>query len=49
MDMLMHLEQLSEDFKDMEIIHLAKTQRDLDEGSFHQGMAALVQLIAIKK
>jgi hypothetical protein len=49
MDMLMHLEQLSEDFKDLEIIHLAKTQRDLDEGSFHQGMAALVQLIAIKK
>lgn len=48
-DMLMHLDQLSEDFKSMDIIHLAKTQRDLDEGPFHQGKAALVQLIAIKK
>lgn len=48
-DMLMYLDQLSEDFKSMDIIHLAKTQRDLNEGPFHQGKASLVQLIAIKK
>jgi hypothetical protein len=45
----MYLDQLSEDFKSMDIIHLAKTQRDLNEGPFHQGKASLVQLIAIKK
>jgi hypothetical protein len=48
-DMLMYLDQLSEDFKSMDIIHLEKTQRDLNEGPFHQGKASLVQLIAIKK
>ncbi len=49
LDMLMHLDQLSEDFKSLDIIHLTKTERELDEGSYHQGKASLVQLIALKK
>ncbi len=48
-DMLMDVEQLANDFKSMNILHLAKTERVLDEGPFHQGKAALVQFIAKKK
>jgi hypothetical protein len=48
-DMLMDIDQLANDFKSMEILHLAKIERVLDEGPFHQGKAVLVQLIAKKK
>ena len=48
-DMLMDVDQLANDFKSMEILHLAKIERVLDEGPFHQGKAVLVQLIAKKK
>ena len=47
--MLMDVDQLANDFKSMDILHLAKIDRVLDEGPFHQGKAALVQLIAKKK
>jgi hypothetical protein len=47
-EMLMQVEQLSEDFNELEIMHIAKTQRILDEGPFHRGLAILVQLIAQK-
>ncbi len=45
----MDVEQLANDFKSMDILHLTKIERVLDEGTFHQGKAALVQLIAKKK
>jgi 2-polyprenyl-3-methyl-5-hydroxy-6-metoxy-1,4-benzoquinol methylase len=48
-DMLMDIDQLANDFKSMEILHIAKIERVLDEGPFHQGKAVLVQLIAKKK
>jgi hypothetical protein len=48
-DMLMDVDQLANDFKSMDILHLVKIERVLDEGPFHQGKAALVQLIAKKK
>ena len=48
-DMLMDVDQLANDFKSMEILHLTRIERILDEGPFHQGKAALVQLIAKKK
>ena len=47
--MLMDVDQLENDFKSMDILHLAKIERVLDEGPFHQGKAALVQLLAKKK
>lgn len=48
-DMLMDIDQLANDFKSMDILHLEKIERVLDEGPFHQGKAVLVQLIAKKK
>lgn len=48
-DMLMDVDQLANDFKSMDILHLEKIDRILDEGPFHQGKAVLVQLIAKKK
>lgn len=48
-DMLMDIAQLADDFKSMDILHLAKVEKILDEGPFHQGKAILVQLIAKKK
>ena len=48
-DMLMDINQLANDFKSMDILHLAKIDRILDEGPFHQGKAILVQLIAKRK
>lgn len=48
-DMLMDVNQLASDFKAMDILHLEKIERVLDEGPFHQGKAALVRLIAKRK
>lgn len=41
-------EELKADFHDLEIIELNTQQRSLDEGSFHQGEAVIVQLTAKK-
>jgi hypothetical protein len=48
LDLLMDVDQLAEEFKCLDIIHLVKTERILNEGPFHQGKASLVQLIAKK-
>lgn len=41
-------EELKDDFNRLEIIELKTLVRNLDEGSFHQGEAAVVQLTARK-
>jgi hypothetical protein len=39
---------LSEDFKDLDIVHIAEFKRDVIEGRGHTGAADVVQLMAIK-
>jgi SAM-dependent methyltransferase len=41
-------EELERDFADMEILHLAEVERDIQEGQGHSGMSSVVQLIARK-
>lgn len=48
-DLLYTLEELENDFADMEILHLAEVERDIQEGEAHSGMSAVIQLIARKQ
>jgi len=48
LDMLFDQEMLQEDFKALKIDHLAHTERTLDEGPYHQGLAHLIQLVGNK-
>jgi hypothetical protein len=41
-------ELLRESFKDLEILHLASYDAEVDEGAGHKGMSALVDLVARK-
>ncbi len=44
--MLYSAEQLAADFTDLEILHLAAADREVREGRYHTGPAAVVQLLA---
>jgi SAM-dependent methyltransferase len=45
-DLTPPLEDLRRDFDGLEILHATETERVLDEGNEHQGLAAVVQLAA---
>jgi SAM-dependent methyltransferase len=47
-DLLYTAEMLAEDFAEADILELEETLRELDEGPFHQGTAAVVRLAARK-
>jgi hypothetical protein len=47
-DLLYSLPEIQKDFSSLEILHAVETEIILDEGSFHQGAAAVVRLIAKK-
>jgi cyclopropane fatty-acyl-phospholipid synthase-like methyltransferase len=47
-EMLMTLESLQQDFRNLEIFQALETKRDVHEGRFHNGRAAVVQLLARK-
>jgi len=48
LDFLYSVDELAEDFKELQIQKLNETVRELNEGDFHQGKADLIQLIAMK-
>ncbi len=47
--MLYSLQELTEDFKGMNMIELYQQELDLDEGAHHRGKASVVRMIASKK
>ncbi len=47
-DLLYTAEMLAEDFAEADILELEETMRELNEGPFHQGTAAVVRLAARK-
>lgn len=48
-EMLQSLSQLQQDFQSLKIVYGHEIERRVHEGKFHNGHAAVVQLIAIKK
>lgn len=48
MDMLMSLNELQQELAGLEVVHAVELERDVREGSGHTGLAAVVQLLAIK-
>ncbi|OYY73532.1 MAG: hypothetical protein B7Y40_08775 [Gammaproteobacteria bacterium 28-57-27] len=48
LDMLYSAEMLSEDFVDAEIALLERAQVVLDEGLYHQGVAEVVRMVAVR-
>jgi SAM-dependent methyltransferase len=47
-ELMMDASMLREDFKDLDVVHLAELKRDVIEGRGHTGAADVVQLTAIK-
>ncbi len=47
--MLFSLEELKGDFEETELVILEEKERYLQEGLYHQGQAAVIQLLAVKK
>lgn len=47
-NLLYTIEELQQDFADLEIVHLAKIEREIHEGQGHSGMSSVIQLIARK-
>lgn len=48
-EMLLTLKELEEDFKELEFIIKKETDRDIHEGSLHNGKSAVIQIIARKR
>ncbi len=47
-DLLYTQEEFEQDFSEMEILHLAKVEREIYEGQGHSGLSSVIQLIARK-
>ncbi len=47
-DMLVHAADLLTDFSELDILHAAETVREVNEGTHHQGLGAVVQFLARK-
>jgi SAM-dependent methyltransferase len=45
-ELLISIDQLQQDFQTLDILHGIETEREVQEGCFHSGTAAVVQLIA---
>lgn len=45
---LFDAEELKEDFSPLQIIYLQETEIELKEGAFHQGLASVVRMVAVK-
>jgi SAM-dependent methyltransferase len=48
LDMLMSLAELQQELAGMEFIHAVEMERDVREGRNHTGLAAVVQILAVK-
>lgn len=49
LEWLLDKSELAEIFKDLEIVYLEEVETELKEGAFHEGIANVVRLVAIKK
>ena len=47
-DLLVRAEVLGEDYKELELLHLAETEREVIEGTLHVGRAHVAQLVGLK-
>ncbi len=47
-DMMMDVKTLSDDFSGMQFLHLQERVREVNEGEFHNGTGAVVQMLANK-
>lgn len=47
-DLLMSLEELQQELAGLEFIHAVSIEREVKEGSRHTGLAAVVQILAVK-
>lgn len=47
-DLLVRAEMLGEDYRELELLHLAETEREVIEGELHIGRAHVVQLVGKK-
>ena len=47
-NLLYTAEELQQDFAELEILHLAKVEREIHEGQGHTGMSSVIQFIARK-
>ncbi|MDA3852201.1 MAG: class I SAM-dependent methyltransferase [Spirochaetaceae bacterium] len=48
-DMLFSIEEIREDFKDFKIVELQEVERELHEGSLHNGMARVIRFVGSKE
>ncbi len=48
-EMMMQLDQLLQEFKELKVIHAKQLVRDVVEGMYHTGSGAVVQLVAVKE
>lgn len=49
LDMLLSLDELTEELAGLSFIHAARLERDVREGRGHSGLASVVQVLALKK
>lgn len=47
-DLMMSLDGLTDELAGLEFVHAKEIERDINEGSLHTGMGAVVQVVAIK-
>ena len=47
-ELMFSAEMLKQDFQPLDIVHAQETEREIQEGTLHQGLSAVVQLIAHK-
>jgi 2-polyprenyl-3-methyl-5-hydroxy-6-metoxy-1,4-benzoquinol methylase len=47
-DLMMTLDDLAEELEELELVHAKSVERYIKEGSLHNGMGAVVQVVAIK-
>jgi hypothetical protein len=47
-DLLMDLEELKRELQPLILSHALETQRDIQEGAYHNGIGAVVQIIGTK-
>jgi len=47
-DLMMSVQSLSSEFSDLQFFHLQERLREVNEGQFHSGTGAVVQMLAKK-
>lgn len=48
-DLLFRLDELRQELAGLELVHAAEVEREIHEGTFHEGRSAVVQVLGIKR